>query len=159
MFGFPQTVYTQVAAAALFGLPGAPGQGFIYESDYYRGVIEKANLTNPTQLTSDGERFEIQHVCIDRRLPTCVLMQAYFAPNLAQRTNGQVQLSVTSFVELGLTGPDTLSQVSDGSLDMVKHLHGLRGRSASGVGSAVAVGSGAGLGNVVPDADGPGAGH
>ena len=118
MFGFGQAVYTQVSAAALFGLPGAPGQGFIYDSDYYRGLIEKANLTNPTELTSSGERFEIQHVCIDRRLPTCVLVQTYWAPNLAERTNGQVQLSVTSFVELGLAGPDTLNQVADGSLDM-----------------------------------------
>ena len=119
MFGFPETVYTQVSAAALFGLPGAPGQAFIYDSDYYRGLLDKANLANPTELTSSGESFEIQHVCIDRRLPTCVLIQTYFAPNLAARTNGQIQLSVSSFVELGLGGPDTLNQVADGSLDMV----------------------------------------
>ena len=119
MFNFPEAMYTQVSAAALLGLPGAPGQGFIYESDYYRDLLEKANLVNPTKLTSSGESFKIQHVCIDRRLPTCVLVQTYWAPNLAERTDGQVQLSVTSFVELGLAGPDTLSQVSDGSLDMV----------------------------------------
>ena len=118
MFDFPETVYTQVSAAALFGLPGTPGQAFIYGSDYYQGLLDKANLANPTELTSSGESFEIQHVCIDRRLPTCVLVQTYWAPNLAARTNGQVQLSVTSFVELGLAGPDTLNQVADGSLDM-----------------------------------------
>ena len=120
MFDVPQAFYTQASAAALFGLPeGIPGHTFIFTGDYYQGLIEKANLTNPTALTSTGESIEIQHVCIDRRLPTCVLVQSYWAPNLAQRTNGQVTLSVTSFAELGLAGPDTLSQVADGSLDMV----------------------------------------
>ncbi len=120
MFGVPQSFHTQASAAALFGLPGGiSSHMFIYTSDYYQGLIEKANLTNPTALKSSGESIEIQHVCIDRRLPTCVLVQSYWAPNLAQRTNGQVKLSVSSFAELGLAGPDTLSQVSDGSLDMV----------------------------------------
>ena len=118
MFDFPEAVYTQVSAAALFGLPGLPGQTFIYGSDYYQGLLDKANLINPTELTSSGESFEVQHVCIDRRLPTCVLVQTYWAPNLAARTNGQVQLSVTSLVELGLAGPGTLDQVANGSLDM-----------------------------------------
>ena len=119
MLGYPESAYTQISAAVLTGLPGVPAQTYIYESDYYLGLLEKANLANPTELTSAGEIFEIQHVCIDRKLPTCTLIQTYFAPNLAKRTNGQVQLSVSSFVELGLAGPDTLSQVADGSLDMV----------------------------------------
>ncbi len=119
MFSVPEPLFLQASAAAMAGLTGAPEHTFIYESDYYRDLIEKANLTNPTELTSSGEQFEIQHVCIDRRLPTCVLLQSYWAPNLARRTNGQVQLSVSSFVELGLDGPSSLSQVADGSLDMV----------------------------------------
>ena len=53
-----------------------------------------------------------------RQLPPCVLIQAYLAPNIAKRTNGQVELSVVSFPELGLAGPETLDQVSDGTLDM-----------------------------------------
>ena len=69
-------------------------------------------------MTSSGESIEIQHACITRTLPTCVLIQAYWATNLARRTNGQVKLSVVSFPELGLAGPDTLDQVSDGTLDM-----------------------------------------
>ena len=120
MFNLPQSFYTQASAAALFGLPGGiPGHLFIFNSDYYQGLLDKARLTDPTALTSSGQSFEIQHVCIDRRLPTCVLVQSYWAPNLEQRTHGQVRLSVTSFAELGLAGPDTLSQVADGSLDMV----------------------------------------
>ena len=120
MFSVPQSFYTQASAAALFGLPGGvPSHLFIFTSDYYQGLIEKANLTSPTALTSSDESFEIQHVCIDRRLPTCVLVQSYWAPNLEQRTNRQVKLLVTSLAELGLAGPDTLSQVADGTLDMV----------------------------------------
>ena len=98
---------------------GIPSHMFIYTSDYYQGLVQKANLTNPTELTSSGESIEIQHTCIDRNLPTCVLIQAYWAPNLARRTNGQVDLSVVSFVELGLSGPETLDKVGDGTLDMV----------------------------------------
>ena len=121
MFGVPEAVYRQASAAAVLGFEpaGIPDHLFIYDSDYYRDLIDKANLTDPTELTSSGENVKIQHVCIDRNLPTCVLIQTYLAPNLWERTDGQVELSVTSFVELGLAGPDTLSQVADGSLDMV----------------------------------------
>ena len=121
MFDVPEAIYRQASAAAVLGFEpaGIPGHQFIYDSDYYRDLIDKANLTDPTELTSAGESIEIQHVCIDRNLPTCVLIQTYWAPNLWERTDGQVELSVTSFVELGLAGPDTLSQVADGSLDMV----------------------------------------
>ncbi len=121
MLQVPEAEYTQASTAALFGVPalGIPGHLFIYSSDYYQRLIQKANLTNPTPLTSSGESIEIQHTCIDRSLPTCVLIQSYWAPNLAKRTNGQVKLSVVSFVELGLSGPETLEQVSRGTLDMV----------------------------------------
>ena len=120
-FGFPAELYSQLAGAALFGSPELqiPGHMFIYTSDYYQGLIEKANLTSPTELLSTGEEIEIQHVCLDRNLPPCVLIQAYYAPNLAKRTNGQVNISVVSLVELAIAGPDTLTQVSDGTLDMV----------------------------------------
>ncbi len=113
--------YLTGAGAALFGVPqaGIAGHMFIYTSDYYQSLIKKANLTAPTELVSTGESIEIQHVCIDRNLPTCALIQTYYAPNLARRTNGQVKLSVTSFAELGLAGPETMSHVADGSLDMV----------------------------------------
>lgn len=120
MFGVPESIYTQATAAAVLGFEpaGIPGHLFIFESDYYRDLVEKANLASPTELTSSGETIKIQHVCIDRNLPTCVLVQTYLSPNIWERTDGQVELSVTSFVELGLAGPDTLSQVADGSLDM-----------------------------------------
>jgi len=121
MLQVPAAQYDAAAAAALFGAPalGLPSQLFIYTSDYYQSLLQKANLTNPTPLVSSGESIEIQHTCLDRNLPTCVMVQAYWAPNVAKRTNGQVNISITSFVELGLSGPETLDQVGNGTLDMV----------------------------------------
>ena len=91
---------------------------WLYESDYYQSLIEKANLTNPTEMTNSGERFEIQHACINHALLPCKLIKQYWAPNLEQRTNGRLTLTVSSFPELGLAGPDTLQLVSDGFLTM-----------------------------------------
>ena len=39
---------------------------WIYESPYYQDLIEKANLLNPTPLTSSGEEFEFQYACTNR---------------------------------------------------------------------------------------------
>ena len=116
----PEEAYTQAFMAGLFGVEamGIPGHQYIFTSDYYQELLQKANLLNPTELTSSGESIEIQHTCIDRNLPPCVLIQTFWAPNLAARTNGQVKLSVTSFTELGISGADTLSLVSNGVLEM-----------------------------------------
>ncbi len=121
MLRVPEEQYNTAFLGALYGVPerGLSSQMFIYNSDYYQGLIQKAKLTDPTPLTSSGESIEIQHTCLDRGLPTCILVESYWAPNVAKRTNGQVKISITSFVELGLAGPDTLGQVGDGTLDMV----------------------------------------
>ena len=91
---------------------------WLYESDYYQSLIEKANLTDPTELTSSGEEIKIQHACINRALLPCKIIEQYWAPNLEERTNGQLILEVSSFPELGLAGPDTLQLVSEGTLSM-----------------------------------------
>lgn len=91
---------------------------WLYESDYYQSLIERANLANPTELTSSGESITIQHACINRALLPCKIIEQYWAPNLEARTNGQLILEVSSFPELGLAGPDTLQLVSDGTLSM-----------------------------------------
>ena len=121
MFSMPPEQYNLLAGAALAGAQELqiPSHMFIYSSDYYRGLIRKARLTNPTEMVSTGENIEIQHVCLDRNLPPCVLIQAYFAPNLAKRTDRQVRISVVSLAELQIAGPDSLNQVTEGTLDMV----------------------------------------
>ena len=121
MFQVPEAAYTPIFQVGLFGNEqlGIPGHQFIYTSDYYKELIERANLLNPTAPASTGEDITIQHACIDRNLPPCVLIQTWMAPRILQRTNGQVKLEVTSFPELGISGQDTLSQVASGTLDMV----------------------------------------
>ena len=89
---------------------------WVLENDYYRSLLETANLTNPTKLVSTGEKHSFQHACINRTLLWCKLIENYLIPNLTERTNGQVELSVSSFPELGLAGTDTMSLVRDGTL-------------------------------------------
>ena len=91
---------------------------WIYETEFYRSLLDKARLTNPTELTYDGDPVTIQHACINRALLPCVLIETYFAPNLEKRTNGKLIMNVSSYPELGLAGPDTLTLVSDGTLEM-----------------------------------------
>ena len=93
---------------------------WIFESEYYKSLPETAKLTNPTELVSTGESIKLQHACINRTLLWCKLIEAYLIPNLTERTNGQVELSVSSFPELGLAGTDTMSLVRDGTLGAVE---------------------------------------
>ena len=93
---------------------------WLYESGYYRSLLDRANLTNPTPLTSSRANIQLQYACINRALLSCRLVEKYWAPNLEARTNGQLTLEVVSFPELGVPGPDTLELVSNGTLDMAE---------------------------------------
>ena len=93
---------------------------WVFESDYYRELIEKANLTNPTQLTSSGQNIELQHTCINGQLLWCKHQRTFFVPNVQERTEGQVTINITSFPELGLAGTDTASLLADGTLSMTE---------------------------------------
>ena len=93
---------------------------WVFESDYYRELIEKANLTNPTELTSSGEEIVLQHTCINGQLHWCKHQRTFFVPNIQERTNGQVTINVSSFPELGLAGTDTASLLADGTLGMTE---------------------------------------
>ena len=93
---------------------------WVFESDYYRELIEKANFTNPTQLTSSGEDIELQHTCINGQLLWCKHQRTFFVPNVQERTEGQVTINITSFPELGLAGTDTASLLADGTLSMTE---------------------------------------
>jgi TRAP-type C4-dicarboxylate transport system substrate-binding protein len=103
-------------------LASLKSHNYVYESDYYKSLIEKANLTNPTKLVSEGLDISIQHACVNRALGFCKIVESYFGPNLSERTNGQLNIVPSSFPELGIAGPDTLALVEDGTLDMVSIL-------------------------------------
>ncbi len=89
---------------------------WVFYSDYYRSLPEKANLTNPTELVSSGENITLQHACINSTLLWCKHMAAHFVPNVHERTDGQVSIEITSFPELGIAGFDTMSLLGEGTL-------------------------------------------
>ena len=64
----------------------------------------------------DGEVFSFQFACINRTLKPCELIME-LAANVEARTNGQIEIQISSFPELGLAGPDTLRLLQDGTLD------------------------------------------
>ena len=92
----------------------------IFETDYYWSLLDKAKLTDPTPLTSSGEEFRIQYACINRALLPCKLQTVYFAENVRERTNGQVDFEVSSYPELGLAGSDMLELVEQGTIEFAQ---------------------------------------
>ena len=93
---------------------------YIFETDYYSSLLDKAKLTNPTPLTSSGESFNIQYACINRALLPCKLQTVYFAENVRERTNGQMDFEISSYPELGLAGPDMMDLVEQGTIDFAQ---------------------------------------
>ena len=95
---------------------------YVYESDYYKSVMERAKFTDPTELVYDGEPIVIQNACVNRAIVFCKIVDTFLVDRLEARTNGKLVIESTSFPELGVAGPDTLNLVRDGTLDMVNVL-------------------------------------
>ena len=94
---------------------------WIFESDYYHELIRKARLTSPTPLTTQGESITLQYTCIDQILLWwCRHLESYFASNVLERTNGQIEVEIISFRELGWDGSDTMALLADGTLPMTE---------------------------------------
>ncbi|MCH7737868.1 MAG: TRAP transporter substrate-binding protein DctP [Chloroflexi bacterium] len=72
--------------------------------------------TTASSSADDGKVYSFQFACINRTLKPCELMME-LAANVAARTNGQIEIQISSFPELGLAGPDTLRLLQDGTLD------------------------------------------
>ena len=92
------------------------GNEWIYESDYYKRLLDVANFDNPTKLVTTGETIKIQYACINRALFPCKAKESYFVPNVYDRTNGQLDIQVIGYPELGIAGPDTVQLVANGTL-------------------------------------------
>ena len=82
-----------------------------------------------TGLTSSGLSFKFQYACINRTLDPCELLAApgSMLDRIRERTDGQVDIQISSFPELGLAGPDTLRLVADGTLGMAEIYSGYIG--------------------------------
>ena len=100
----------------MVNLAGLERERYLFDSQYYKNLVEKANFDNPTELVYDGEPIELQFACINRTVATCELVDAFFRPQVEERTNGKFIITITSFPELGLAGPDSLDLVDTGTL-------------------------------------------
>ena len=72
--------------------------------------------TAATQPPAAATVYSFQFACINRTLNPCKLVMK-LADTLRARTNGQLDIQISSFPELGLAGPDTLRLLQDGTLD------------------------------------------
>ena len=104
----------------MVNLAGLERESYLFDSDYYKNLVEEANFTNPTEMTYDGEPIEIQFACINRTVAPCELWDNFFRKEVEARTNGKVIIPITSFPELGIAGPDSLEQVTLGTLSFAE---------------------------------------
>ena len=101
-------------------LAGLKRESYLFDSQYYKDLVEKANFTNPTEMIYDGDPIEIQFACINRTVAPCELWDNFFSKQIEARTNGKVVVPITSFPELGINGPDSLEQVTNGTLSFAE---------------------------------------
>ena len=92
------------------------GEQWIYASDYYQRLIDRANFDNPAQLVTQGESIQIQYACINRAVFPCKSKESFFVPNVLKRTGGQLEIQVVAYPELGISGPDSLTLLANGTL-------------------------------------------
>ena len=78
---------------------------------------------------SSGYKFNFQFVCVNRTLKQCELLAAPggMTDRIWERTNGQVNILISSFPELGLNGIDTLRLIENGTLGMAEVYSGYIG--------------------------------
>ena len=64
-----------------------------------------------------GELFEFQYVCVNRTLLPCKVIQE-FMDAVRAKTDGQVDIQLTSYPELGISGFDMIRLLEDGTIGM-----------------------------------------
>ena len=81
----------------------------------------------PVPAPEAQEAVTLQIVCINRALRPCELIRDFYAPRVAERTNGAVTITISSYPELGLGGPDTIRLVNDNTLEFAEIYSGYVG--------------------------------
>ena len=75
-----------------------------------------ASATTGTKSTgTTGESFEFQYVCVNRTLLPCQVVQE-FLDAVRDRTDGQVDIQLSSYPELGISGFDMIRLLEDGTI-------------------------------------------
>ena len=114
-------------AAQLYNDKVAPILGVAINPDGSAKELVAAMMSEGTTLETQGESFEFQLVCINRNVAACELVDSFFVPEVAKRTDGQVQFNLSSFPELGIAGADTLRLVADNTLEVAEVYSGYVG--------------------------------
>jgi TRAP-type C4-dicarboxylate transport system substrate-binding protein len=75
---------------------------------------------------SSGYSFKFRYACLNRALEPCELLETRggMMDRIRERTNGQVDIQITSFSESGLDGFDTLWLLEDGTIEMAEVFSG-----------------------------------
>ena len=64
-----------------------------------------------------GASFEFQYVCVNRTLLPCKVIQE-FMDAVSTRTNGQIEIQLSSYPELGISGFDMIRLLEDGTIGL-----------------------------------------
>ena len=92
---------------------------YVFESDYYQRMVERANFTSPTEVTTTGEELNFQFACINRSLTHCKIAE-WFSDRVFERTDGQLKIDIIGYPELGIAGPDVLELLGTGTLSFAE---------------------------------------
>ena len=64
-----------------------------------------------------GASFEFQYVCVNRTLLPCQVIQE-FIDSVEERTDGQIEIQISSYPELGISGFDMIRLLEDGTIGL-----------------------------------------
>ena len=82
-------------------------------------TTDSSSSSSTTAATSSGgttgESFEFQYVCVNRTLLPCQVIQE-FLDAVRTRTDGQVDIQLSSYPELGISGFDMIRLLEDGTI-------------------------------------------
>ena len=76
-----------------------------------------ATTDKTSEVTTTGESFEFQYVCVNRTLLPCQVIQEYM-DNVNTRTDGQIEIQLSSYPELGISGFDMIRLLEDGTIGL-----------------------------------------
>ena len=84
-------------------------------SDSGSGSTTTVAATEVSSTGTTGESFKFQYVCVNRTLLPCKVIQE-FMDAVSERTNGQIEIQLSSYPELGISGFDMIRLLEDGTI-------------------------------------------
>ena len=92
---------------------------YVFDSYYYRTLVERAKYLDPTEATTTGMNLSYQLACINRALTHCKIAE-WWSDQVYERTNGQLSIEIIGYPELGIAGDDVLNLLENGTLSFAE---------------------------------------